>query len=482
VSVAGRPAGRLPGVVGLLQQDPTASFVATTAGRDTAFGPENLGVAAAEVAHRTSAAWAAAGFRGGPDRRVTALSGGERQRLALAGTLALGPRLLLLDEPLAMLDPDAAAAVQRAVLRVAADRGCALVVVDQHLQRWLGHVDRLVVVGDGGRVVADGPPDRVLAAQGRALAAAGLWVPEAPGPGAAGPGATDPGTPGQRTASAGAPARGADPSAAGTNAPGTAPRDPSTAPRDPSTAPPVLSARSIGVELAGTGWAVLGASCQVGAGAVTAVTGPSGSGKSTLLAVLGGLLAPTRGDVRAERALAGVLGAQPHRWSSRQLAARISWTPQSPTDGFLATTAGGEIAVTPRALGRPVPTGPRVAELLDSVGLAGRAGDDPRRLSGGEQRRLALVAALAAGAPVLLLDEPTVGQDRCTWDAVVAAVRGARQAGVAVAIATHDRLLVETVADVVTTVGEQHAGDAVSVPGDAGAGLPGARPVTRVPR
>ncbi len=461
--MAGLPAGRLPGVVGLLQQDPTASFVAITAGRDTAFGPENLGVPAAEVAHRTRAAWAAAGFRGGADRRVTALSGGERQRLALAGTLALGPRLLLLDEPLAMLDPDAAAAVQRAVLQVAADRGCALVVVDQHLQRWLGHVDRLVVVGDGGRVVADGPPDRVLTTQGRALAAAGLWVPGAPGPGTAGPWAPDPGSPGAEARCPGAPvlvapARGETPPAAATTAAGTVLRG-------PSTAPTLLSARSVGVARPGTGWAVLGASCQVGAGVVTALTGPSGSGKSTLLAALGGLLAPTRGDVRAEPALAGALGAQPHRWSSRQLAARISWTPQSPTEAFLATTAGGEIGVTPRALGRAVPTGPRTAELLDSVGLAGRAGDDPRRLSGGEQRRLALVAALAAGAPVLLLDEPTVGQDRSTWDAVVGAVRGARQAGVAVAIATHDRLLVDTVADAVATVGDHRAGDAVPVPG-----------------
>ena len=134
-----------------------------------------------------------------------------------------------------------------------------------------------------------------------------------------------------------------------------------------------------------------------------------------------------------------------------ELAARIAWTPQTPTDGFLCREVAAEVAITPRALGRTVPA-ERTAALLDSAGLGGRGHADPRRLSGGEQRRLAVVAALAAQAPVLLLDEPTVGQDRLTWSALVELLRAAVDAGVAIGIATHDQLLVDALADTVTTL------------------------------
>jgi ABC-type multidrug transport system ATPase subunit len=89
----------------------------------------------------------------------------------------------------------------------------------------------------------------------------------------------------------------------------------------------------------------------------------------------------------------------------------------------------------------------RAEGLLEALGMTGLAGANPYHLSGGEQRRLTLVTALAHGPDLLFLDEPTVGQDRLTWAAVTGVISAAREAGVAVAMATHDHLAVSALAD-----------------------------------
>jgi energy-coupling factor transport system ATP-binding protein len=175
------------------------------------------------------------------------------------------------------------------------------------------------------------------------------------------------------------------------------------------------------------------------AGEALAVTGPSGSGKSTLLSVLAGLQRPTSGELVTADHLAPRPGTAPWRWSSRELAARIAWTPQLPEVGMVAARVRDEVAATGRAVGRDQAwLERRVDGLLDLFGLSHLADANPHQLSGGEQRRLMLAAALAHGPAVATFDEPTVGQDRLTWAVVVAALSGARAAGTAIGLATHD--------------------------------------------
>ncbi len=159
-------------------------------------------------------------------------------------------------------------------------------------------------------------------------------------------------------------------------------------------------------------------------GSATAFTGPSGAGKSTALAVLGGLLKPGSGAVTPEL----------RRWRSARLAGAVGWVPQNPEHGFLTTTVGDEVRRTAHRLDRPVD----VERVLEVFGLGRFANSNPYRLSGGEQRRLALAAALAHRPGVVLLDEPTVGQDPSTWAAVVGWIDAARSAGATVALSTHD--------------------------------------------
>src|SRR5699024_5737778 len=127
-----------------------------------------------------------------------------------------------------------------------------------------------------------------------------------------------------------------------------------------------------------------------------------------------------------------------HRWRSTDLARRVGWVPQNPEHGFLTTTVRDEVLHTGRRLGVPV----EVEAVLQVFGLDHLAAANPYQLSGGEQRRLAVAAALAHRPGAVLLDEPTVGQDRATWAAVSGWVMTAARAGASVGVATHDADLI----------------------------------------
>ncbi|HET9022431.1 MAG TPA: ATP-binding cassette domain-containing protein [Ornithinibacter sp.] len=178
-------------------------------------------------------------------------------------------------------------------------------------------------------------------------------------------------------------------------------------------------------------------------GSLTALVGPSGSGKSTVLQALAGFLGPTRPDavrVPSPRGSPTVDGTTtPSRLSAPDLARALAWVPQWSSSTIVADTVLGEVLATSHALGEDdAAATERARVLLDTLGLAHLAAADPRHLSGGEQRRLAVAASLLHGPPVLLADEPTVGQDRRTWAALVGLVAAYRSAGGAVVAATHD--------------------------------------------
>jgi energy-coupling factor transport system ATP-binding protein len=177
----------------------------------------------------------------------------------------------------------------------------------------------------------------------------------------------------------------------------------------------------------------------VRAGAALAVTGPNGAGKSTLGLTLAGLIPPAGGRITASGPLADGAGASPIRWSSRALLTRIGTVFQDPEHQLLAKTVREELEIGPRALGLDdAETARRVDELLVRLRLDRLARANPYTLSGGEKRRLTVAAALATRPRVLVLDEPTFGQDARTWAELVALLAGLRDAGSAIVTITHD--------------------------------------------
>lgn len=387
-TISGEASGdvSVEGRLGLVLQNPADAIVAERIGRDVAFGPENLGLPREEIWRRVDAALAAVRLDYTRDHLTSALSGGEQQRLVLAGVLATEPDVVLLDEPTSMLDAGTAERARDAVLAAVGDR--TLVVVEHRFEPWLDHVDRVVALDPGGVVGFDGSVGEFLASGGRP----GLWMPGAPPP-----------TPVEIPAGF----------------------------VTPTTVPEAVIASDVDVVLTtrmirGTRRhrALRGFDARLAPGTTTAITGPSGAGKSTALLAMTGLVRVSGGTVTPDRT----------RMRSRELAREIGWVPQNPELGFLTTSVREEVERTARALGIEVDAD----ELLALVGLERFAPSHPYRLSGGEQRRLAMISALAHRPGFVALDEPTVGQDRDTWAVVTGWYTAAARAGAVVALATHD--------------------------------------------
>ena len=171
---------------------------------------------------------------------------------------------------------------------------------------------------------------------------------------------------------------------------------------------------------------------EIRAAEALAVTGPNGAGKTTLALQLGGLRKPVGSPVTATAALAGTDSAKPpHKWRARALAGRIGSVFQNPAHQFVTARVRDELA-----LGAADPA--RVDELLVRLRLDALAEANPHTLSGGEQRRLSVATALAAAPRLLILDEPTFGQDRRTWTELVALLAGLRDDGHGIVAVTHD--------------------------------------------
>ena len=424
VTVGGQAPQAVPGSVGLVLQDPGAGVVASSIGRDVAFGLENVSVPAAEMPGRVDAALREVGLTMPAGSSPSTLSGGESQRLALAGALVMEPSVLLLDEPTAMLDAVTAAEVRSVVGDVVERRALTLVVVEHRLEGWLDLVDRIVVLDATGTVVADGDPAQVLAECGESLAAQGIWVPGVPDP---------------------------EPLEVDLE-----PLAQAVAGRVPDGRL-VVAASGIRVEhrsrrlgeRSRTALAVDGADLDARAGRTVALIGPSGAGKSSLMAALGGLVEPARGSVEValpltpaeagDHAAARDRLAPPHEWSSPDLARVVAWVPQRAATAIVGRTVRDDVLTTPLALRLdPQAAARRADALLEALGLTHLAGADPRQLSGGEQRRLAMASAVAHGPALVLADEPTVGQDRLTWAAVTGVLAAARHEGAGVVVTTHD--------------------------------------------
>lgn len=187
-----------------------------------------------------------------------------------------------------------------------------------------------------------------------------------------------------------------------------------------------------------------GIDVEVRAGEMLAITGRNGAGKSTLGLTLAGLLPPAAGDVVAEEPLAHGAGPHPIRWRSTQLLTRIGTVFQEPEHQLLTRTVRDELLVGPRALGHDeAQATARVDDLLERLRLAPLARANPYTLSGGEKRRLTVAAALATAPRVLVLDEPTFGQDARTWAELVDMLAVLRDEGRAIVVITHDMAVVE---------------------------------------
>ena len=414
LTVDGVAPAQARGRVGLLMQDPEAQVVLARVGDDVAFGMENLGVPREEIWPRVEESLSAAGLDVPLDHSTTELSGGQKQRLALASILAMGPGLLLLDEPTANLDPSGVAEVRAAVEAVVERTGATVVVVEHRVDVWASLVDRVIVVADGA-IAADGPLRQVLAQQGDALRERGIWLP------------------GDDVAAEVGPAPEVPPASSGTT--------------------PIARVADLTIGYDKNSPVRSGIDLTIERGVSTCIVGANGAGKSTFALTLAGLLPPISGTVEVETS-DGTAG-DPHEWSSKQLLGRMSMVFQEPEYQFLAATVAEELAIGPRAAGMTdEEIAPLVDEHLEALGLTKLARANPMTLSGGEKRRLSVATALISAPELLILDEPTFGQDRGTWLGLVRLLRAALARGVTLVSITHDPAFVAAMGQRVVDLGQ----------------------------
>ena len=425
---------------GMVFQNPDDQLVATLVEDDVAFGPENLGVPSAQIAQRVREALKGVGLVGFERHETHALSGGQKQRVALAGVLAMEPRVLILDEASSMLDPRGRKGLMK-VCRALHDRGMTIVMIT-HFMEEAAEADR-VAVFRAGRVAMLGAPEEILTradelAQlnldmpascclGRALRAKGVPVcaqvreadmvaeiaqvyAERSGADVAGrPSASD--------------SRVLD--HASSAADGMVASEPVIEIshlshsytlsarerrrwRKRSTTGGASGKQALWDSDPNSPWALRDVSLTVRRGEFLGLAGHTGSGKSTLVQHLNGLIRPQEGSVCA-------LGLDlSSKKGAAAVKAKVGVVFQYPERQLFAETVAQDVAFGPRNLGLPQDeVVRRVATSLARVGLdlAAIGDKSPFELSGGQQRRVAFAGVLAMEPEVLVLDEPMAGLD-----------------------------------------------------------------------
>lgn len=467
VLVDGVPVRRARGRVGLVLQDPDAQAIFQRLGDNVAFGPENMNVPRGEIWDRVRKSLKEVGLDGLQLHRSTShLSGGQMQRLALAGALAMQPSVLLLDEPTANLDPDGTQQIVGAVRAVLDSTHATMVLVEHHAEPWIDMIDRVVVLGlendeaangkdangetvhsetvhddDIARaassrtvIVADGTPDEVFNRTDLDFEDLGIWLPERYKHNA----------------------KSSEKSSANAESPENSSASNSSANAESSEkyyencnpaegyGEVLLSTKDLAISHNSEPIA-RHINLEFKAGQITALVGANGAGKSTLSLTLAGLLPAVSGEVVASDALAqGANGTDPMKWKSPDLAKRISYVFQNPEHQFACGSVLDEVMLGPLRTGVSADEArAKAQELLKRFRLARYAKANPYTLSGGEKRRLTVAASLAAAPRVLILDEPTFGQDRKTWLQIIRLIASLRSGGVSIIVVTHDRELVE---------------------------------------
>jgi energy-coupling factor transport system ATP-binding protein len=406
-------------VVGTLLQDPERQIVASNVYNEIAFGPENLGLPRAEIIERVDQVMRRLKIEHLRTRDTFTLSGGEKQKVALAGLLVMKPSILLLDEPLASLDP-ASAHEALTVFRSLADEGTTILLVEHRVEDALeARPDRLLYMQDG-RLGYLGPiTDLPPGIDHHQVKLPAEWVVRR-----------------TRELKESVKAHG-----------------PAQAQTDGKT---LVAFENVGFSYSADLPQVLkNVTLDIRQGDMIAVLGPNGAGKSTLVKHAIGLLRPTSGRVL-------VNGQDTRHLSVAQVARTLGYVFQSPTHMLFAPTVREELAFGPQNLGYSADEIERnVKESLTTVNLNGLEDYPPLGLSFGQQKRTTIASVLAMRSKIMVMDEPTAGQDFANYtrfmDAMCSADEGRKsllsENFAATLFITHDIDLAVTYANRVLVVG-----------------------------
>lgn len=407
--------------IGFVMQNPETQIVTDKVWHELSFGLESLGVPAAAVKRRVGEM---AGFFGITDwyRADTArLSGGQKQLLNLAAVMAMGPRLLLLDEPTSQLDPIAASSFMAMLRKINRELGVTILLTEHRMEEVFPAADQVAFMA-GGSLCFTQPPREAARRIACAYPAYACGLPAAARVFAAVEAETDM----PLTVREGQDAlRRRCPAPALVSLPEEA---------EAAAAETALELKEVWFRYGKDKPDVLrGANLRVRRGEILALLGDNGAGKSTLLSLLAGTLRPYRGKVLAA-------GKELTKYKGGALYRRLlSCLPQNPQTVFVADTLEKELDEVKNCLGiSQAQYETRRADICGRLGISQLLDRHPYDLSGGEQQKAALAKILLLEPKLLLLDEPTKGIDPAGKQELTRIFRQLRQDGLTLLLVTHD--------------------------------------------
>jgi energy-coupling factor transport system ATP-binding protein len=408
--------GALAALVGMVFQDPESQLVAASVLDEVAFGAENLGVPRDEIQRRVAEALQVCRLNGLEHRPPHTLSGGEQQAVAIASIYAMHPEIYVMDEPTSNLDLLGTRQILSLVAQVARERQKTLLLVEHKLEEALPLADRVLVM-DRGRVVRFGSPAEVLQAgdlpgvftrPALARLAERLGLPGRPLTAEA---FYDLLTRSRSLRPISTPLAAGEP--------------------QPPAGEVVVELEAVEYAYDGQEHALRGVDLSVRRGEMVAILGRNGSGKSTLVRHVNGLLRPASGRVR-------VLGQDIAALTTAQLARHVGFCFQNPNHQLITFRVREELGFGPRSLGLPeAEVERRSREALEVVGLGEAWEADVAALGRGQKQRLALASVLTMQPEILIIDEPTTGQDPGMTADIFGILRRLNQAGTTILLITH---------------------------------------------
>ena len=444
-------------LVGSVLQDIDAQFVASNVRDELLFGLENFGVAHDEIPARMQQALETVGIEDLRDREIATLSGGQKQKVAIAAILALRPRVLVLDEPTAALDPASSTLVFETLREVNRSAGITVVVIEQKVALLSEYCSR-VVVFDQGKLVFDDTPRKVFS-HGERLREIGVDSPRVArvSNSLAAMGLCELGEPALSVDEAAAlVARIAGEGVRGAVVEGAcaAPAVPSTPSNatvcDPSiggdsaassarTGEPVARFEGVGYSCPGGGASVRALDFEVFPGEIVGIVGQNGAGKTTLTKLLNGLLKPAEGNVV-------VAGLNTREVPTSRIARHVSTLFQNPDRQICKDTVLDEVAFGLLLQGVSLDeASARAKATCERFGLP--LDEAPFSLSRGQRQMIALASVVVGQPQVIVLDEPTSGLDYRECMTVMETVRDMAAAGSAVVMVCHDMEVVSDFAN-----------------------------------